>query len=51
MENSERAGLGFFVFLFFLSSALERDNVYQNLIVSNKNVHHSNASSFIAQAV
>ena len=28
-----------------LSSALDRNDVYQNLILSNKNIHHSYESS------
>lgn len=33
----------------FLSSALDRDNVHQNLILSDKNVHCSNESSFTVE--
>lgn len=47
MRNSEHTELVFF----FLSSALDRDDVYQNLILSNKNVHHCSESSFIAQTI
>ena len=36
-------------FFFSLSSTLDRDDVYQNLILSNKNIHYSYESPFMSQ--